>query len=252
MCDKEIEKQRYNRRSEELINNADSLIWKNPILLLPEYLREPYKIWLSYIKSVSNQPISVLELGSGAGIFTGFLIRNKFKRVIATDLASASVEIMKSLFQGNSEFDARIADIEKLTFKSNSFDLVTSCGVLSYGDNEIVLKEIHRVLKPNGVFVCVDSFNTNPFYRLNRWLHYFRGDRSKSTLLRMPGTTLIDSYRQRFRSVEVQYFGSFVFLVPFLKLIFLSETIIARIINGLDRLKIFEKLAFKIVMVCQK
>ena len=34
--------------------------------------------------------------------------------------------------------------------------------------------EIHRVLKKNGIFICVDSLNNNLIYRVNRWFHYIK------------------------------------------------------------------------------
>jgi ubiquinone/menaquinone biosynthesis C-methylase UbiE len=37
-----------------------------------------------------------------------------------------------------------------------------SAGSLSYGDNDIVMNEIYRVLKLQGVFIAIDSLNNNP------------------------------------------------------------------------------------------
>ena len=46
---------------------------------------------------------------------------------------------------------------------------------LSYGDNDLVLKNVYQKLKPGGYFVCVDSLDNNIIYRINRYLHYLRG-----------------------------------------------------------------------------
>ncbi len=104
--------------------------------------------------------------------------------------------------------------MEQLPFADASFDVVACAGALSYGEVVTVADEILRVLKPGGRFICVDSLNTNPLYRLNRWMHYARGERSRSTLLRMPSLRSLDVYRQRFPSVDVAYFGAMTFLVP--------------------------------------
>ena len=104
--------------------------------------------------------------------------------------------------------------MEALPFSDNSFDVVTSAGSLSYGDNTIVMKEVFRVLKPDGIFVCVDSLNNNPIYRFNRWIHYLLGNRTRSTLLRMPTTKLIEAYRSLFGHVEVRFFGSIIWCIP--------------------------------------
>ena len=65
-------------------------------------------------------------------------------------------------------------------------------------NNKLVLNEIHRVLKQNGIFICIDSLNENPIYKLNRYLHYLRGNRTKSTLKRMPDRKLLKDYERKF------------------------------------------------------
>ena len=65
--------------------------------------------------------------------------------------------------------------MEDLPFSNNSFDVVASAGSLSYGSKKIVDKEILRILRPNGIFICVDSLNNNPIYRFNRFQNYLRG-----------------------------------------------------------------------------
>ena len=131
------------------------------------------------------------------------------------------------------------------------YDVVTSAGSLSYGDNLLVMQEVHRVLKPGGVFICVDSLNHNPIYRLNRWVRFLRGGRTKNTLLRMPTSSLIESYRHYFGRQNVKYFGSIVWLFPVLRLIF-ARKIAAYLIARIDHLVNVEKSAFKFVMICKK
>ena len=75
-----------------------------------------------------------------------------------------SIQYLKSHFIDYPNLTTCLADIECLPFKSNSFDVVVSAGVLSYGIHEVVLNEIHRVLAPGGCFICVDSLNHNPLY----------------------------------------------------------------------------------------
>ena len=70
--------------------------------------------------------------------------------------------------------------MELLPFDNEIFDIVACAGGLSYGDNKLVLNEIYRVLKPKGMFICIDSLNENPIYKFNRYLHYLRGNRTKA------------------------------------------------------------------------
>ena len=96
--------------------------------------------------------------------------------------------------------------MEFLPFASGSFDLVAMAGSLSYGDNDRVLRELHRVLRSGGTLVCVDSLNHNPIYRFNRWVHYRFGERSRSTLQRMPTLGLLEQYQAAFGEAQIRYF----------------------------------------------
>jgi hypothetical protein len=48
----------------------------------------------------------------------------------------------------NDKLTTKVADMEKLPFADQSFDLIVSAGSLSYGDNDKVLDEIYK----NSVF----------------------------------------------------------------------------------------------------
>ena len=108
------------------------------------------------------------------------------------------------------------------------------------------------MLKKGGVFICVDSFNHNPIYRLNRYIHYLRGDRSYGTLVKMPNMDTIRLMRKIYSNVDVKYFGIFTFLAPILKF-FISPQIITQIINKLDKFFPFlRSYAFKVVIFATK
>jgi SAM-dependent methyltransferase len=111
--------------------------------------------------------------------------------------------------------------------------------------------EIYRVLKPGGVFICVDSLNNNPIYRFNRWLHYLCGERSLSTLKRMPSLRTIDSYRKNFGTIEVKFFGAIAWLTPLLSW-FLGDNRTSNISYKLDKLLNTKRSAFKFVMAAHK
>ena len=66
------------------------------------------------------------------------------------------------------------ADAMHLPFKDNSFDVVTiGFGLRNVPDANQVLREVQRVLRPGGVFGCLEmSQPTNPIVRLG-WKGYF-------------------------------------------------------------------------------
>ena len=169
----------------------------------------------------------------------------------ATDISEQSLELLRKRLNGSGNLKTEVADMESLPFENGSFDVVTSAGSLSYGDNDRVMMVIFRVLKQGGVFICVDSLNHNPIYRINRWMHYLRGNRTFSTLKRMPTLSLVEKYRLKFGTVNVQYFGSISWVAPLLSKI-LNEKIGTRISDYFDKMFSVRKSAFKFVMVAEK
>jgi ubiquinone/menaquinone biosynthesis C-methylase UbiE len=141
--------------------------------------------------------------------------------------------------------------MESLPFSDSEFDCVLSAGSLSYGDNHRVLAGIWRVLKPGGVFICVDSLNHNPIYKINRWIHFLMGSRSRSTLARIPNFELIGHFRKKFCSVDVRYFGSASWLMPVVgRLIGIQYA--AEASKFIDNAVRVRRSAFKFVMVARK
>ena len=218
---------------------------------LPIYLRAPYLLYEQKIYDFVKAHHRVLELGVGTGNFTLALAR-KGAGVIAVDISPNMLKLLvKRIKQAGGVVNTMVADMEVLPFEDDTFDIVASAGSLSYGDNECVLAEIWRCLKPGGKFICVDSLNENPIYRLNRWVHYLRGNRTKNTLRRMPSLKLLARYRHRFVSVDIQYFGAISFLAPFM-IHLLGDKRTAAISNSVDRLLEVKCAAFKFVMVATK
>ncbi len=255
MDDKEIEQQRYNKSSASLLD----IIEKDKKLLhvlgadnFPHYLRPPYLYYHELINSKTSASKKQLDLccGNGMHSFTG---AKNGASVIAIDYAEQSIVICNQrniILKLNVDF--RTADVQTLSFENNTFDIVTCAGSLSYLDDEIFLHEVYRVLKKEGVFICVDSFNHNPIYRFNRYIHYFLGKRSYSTLVRMPNQDTIQLFKTIFSKVDVKYFGIFTFLAPILKFFFSPEKlmiIIEKLDNFFSSLKIY---AFKVVIKAEK
>lgn len=172
-------------------------------------------------------------------------------KVTATDISSKSIKFMKKKFLKFKNFSSRIADMEKLPFKNKSFDIICSADSLSYGDNIKVKNEMYRVLKKDGVLVIADSLNDNPVYRFNRFINYILGKRSRSTLRRIPSIHLIDEYIEKFGYGNVKFFGSIIWIAPLLRII-LSEKLIAKFFNWVDRVYKIRKSAFKFVLILVK
>ena len=169
--------------------------------------------------------------------------------MVAIDISHHALEVLRHGIKGKEKGLTTLAsDMEALPFRNRSFDVVVCAGSLSYGEPALVDKEIKRVLKPAGVLICVDSLNHNPLYRLNRWIHYLRGSRTKSTLLRMPTIERIQSLSKGFETAHVRYFGAISYLTPGLCLI-MGQGRAARLMDAVDRILKVRKSAFKFVLV---
>ena len=243
MNDKQIEIYRYDKEAKKIIDNIK--YYKK----VPEYLSIPHKYYFKLLQKF-NKKKKLLEIGSGISINTFRLIKMGFN-VCATDISPLSVLVMKKRYSKYKAFSSKIADMEKLPFKNKSFDIVCSAGSLSYGDNNKVINEIYRILKFGGGLVLVDSLNNNPIYRFNRYINYIKGNRSKSTLKRMPSIDLIEKYIKKFGYGKVKFFGSITWTFPLLKIL-LDEKIITNFSNLVDRKLKIKKSAFKFVLLLNK
>ena len=239
MTDKNIEKKRYDDRAIKLIeaNNFEVPLG------LHSYMMEPIDSYKKNLLANVFNGARVLEIGAGMGENTEFLLNQGFN-VHATDISSKSVEFLKKKYAPYSLFEAEVADMESLPFNDNSFDVICSAGSLSYGDNSIVMNEIYRVLVKGGIFIAIDSLNNNPIYKLNRYIHFLLGNRSKSTLQRMPTIKLLEKYTVKFDNVEVAYFGSLTWLFPILRK-FLNDDLMKEISSSFDKKINIKKSAFK-------
>ena len=241
--DKKIEIDRYDQRALEVLNYK-----KNSKKKIKDYINVPYQYYFSLLKKLKKTKL--LEIGAGTGQNTFRLIKMK-SNVCATDISPRSVEVMSQKYSKYKNFSSKVADMEKLPFKNKSFDVICSAGSLSYGDNNKVMSEIYRILKLGGWVVLVDSLNDNPIYRFNRYINYIKGNRSWSTLKRMPNVNLIDKYIKKFGYGKVRFFGSITWAFPLLKIV-LAEKVITKISNWVDQILNVKKSAFKFVLILNK
>ncbi len=249
--DKTVERERYDRGAMRLLdvdspgNGSHHL---GAASIVPT-LRPPYTLYEQRISALARPEHHVLELGAGAGMHTGALLSTG-ARVIACDISPYSLALLKRRLATSSggRLHVQPADMEVLPFDDSSFDIVTSAGSLSYGDPELVDAEVQRVLKPGGAFICVDSLNHSPIYRLNRWLRYRLGQRTRSTLLRMPTLARIEAISANFESVEVRFFGSVTWAMPVLVPLIGADRAVS-LSDFCDRLIDVKRSAFKFVLV---
>tara|TARA_Y100000746_G_C15336595_1_gene380008 strand:+ start:71 stop:826 length:756 start_codon:yes stop_codon:yes gene_type:complete len=242
--DKEIEKKRYNSRAFDEPSNIKNF----SIQSIPKFLRKPYEIYYSKLSRNIGKNTSVLELAAGMGEHTKTLV-DQGAEVTVTDISDESLKIIEQTY-GN-KLLTKVADIESLPFKDKSFDVVCCAGSLSYGSHYKVRDEIYRVLKNDGVFICVDSLDNNIIYKLNRYLNYLMNKRSKSVIKRTPNLNLIKIYEEKFNIDSIDFFGAITWLKPVLSPI-IGINLFSKFSDWFDEYYKIKKSAFKFVMVSIK
>ena len=96
---------------------------------------------------------NLIEIGCGTGYFTKKLA-NKSDRIISTDISEEMLNIAREKLNG---FEFRAMDCQDLKFNDGTFDSAFMGLVLLFADDpQKALKEIKRVLKPEGLLIIAD------------------------------------------------------------------------------------------------
>lgn len=123
------------------------------------------KIWrkklLSFIE-LENGPILDLACGTGD---VSFSLARKFPtiEIIGADLSKGMIEFAQKRKKGQfPNLSFRIEDAENLSFKNQSFEVLTiAFGVRNFENLEQGLQEMHRVLKDDGTMIVLEFSKPN-------------------------------------------------------------------------------------------
>jgi ubiquinone/menaquinone biosynthesis C-methylase UbiE len=124
----------------------------------------------------------VLDIGAGSGYFS-LAIAKKLNTgyVICLDLSEEMLHVLKKKAKKKGLED-RIqiinSDASSIELKDKSVDLIVSNFVLhEFSDSEIIIKEIIRVLKPNGFLIIVDFLKDSKMgKKFDFFHHHVHGD----------------------------------------------------------------------------
>jgi len=246
--DKKIEYNRFEKRAEKLLLKKN-INFLNGSESMSEYLKPPYLFYEKKIYQLIKRSDSVLEIGSGVGLHTYSLLKTG-SNVIASDISKKSLEVLQQRFNRANNLKTIVADIENLPFEDNTFTFVICAGSLSYGKEEVVDSEIRRVLSPGGKFICVDSLNNNPIYKMNRYLHFRNSNRSKMTLENMPSIRRLKKLKQHYHIRDLRFYGSISYLMPLISKLS-NERIARKISDFVDNILKISYSAFKFVLVAE-
>lgn len=124
-------------------------------------------------KTLINRQSIVLDLAAGKGGSAQFLNRQYGAQVLALDLGLENLQKIPANIQ---KIQAIQANALTLPIKDNSIDVVfCECALCTFTDRQAVIKEIYRVLKPNGFVAVSDIYLNQPLPQqlntnISRWL----------------------------------------------------------------------------------
>lgn len=175
----------------------DSSVAQNYDDLLGDFMFEPFALDLLEKTNVAAMQ-NVLELACGTGRVTKHLSHYLPGRskLTATDINSGMVAVAKKRVE-NSAIRWETADISKLPYQDNAFDLIVcQFGLMFVPDKLTALKEIYRVLQPGGklIFSTWAPIAINRAWLINnRVVNSFLGN--KPTLIFEQGPFCMDQHQ---------------------------------------------------------
>jgi cyclopropane fatty-acyl-phospholipid synthase-like methyltransferase len=184
--------------------NSSCSLWQFRSLISANQYRQLYQYFLKYVPQGSE----VLDWGCGNGHFSYFLVSSGYKTSGFSFedfcLRSSLNNVAYQFKQGSWEEPTAIP------FSDNQFNAIVSVGVLEHvretGGSEITsLKEISRLLKPGGIFICYHFPNQFSLIEAiasrlpNKYHHQYRYTRASiEALCQATGFEVLDIKRYGF------------------------------------------------------
>jgi demethylmenaquinone methyltransferase/2-methoxy-6-polyprenyl-1,4-benzoquinol methylase len=108
-----------------------------------------------------SNPKAILDIATGTGDLAILMAQTNAEKIIGLDISAGMLEVgVKKIADKklSSTIEMILGDSENMPFEDNSFDAITvAFGVRNFETLEKGLAEILRVLKPNGVFVILET-----------------------------------------------------------------------------------------------
>jgi demethylmenaquinone methyltransferase/2-methoxy-6-polyprenyl-1,4-benzoquinol methylase len=109
----------------------------------------------------ATNPETILDIATGTGDLAIMMATTSAKKIIGLDLSIGMLDIGKKKIQNKKltdKIEMVVGDSENIPYPDNHFDAITvSFGIRNFETLEKGLAEIYRVLKPNGIFVILET-----------------------------------------------------------------------------------------------
>jgi len=108
-----------------------------------------------------KNPETILDIATGTGDLVIMMSNTSANKIIGLDISAGMLEIGKKKIEAkklSEKIEMVLGDSEKMPYPDNYFDAITvSFGIRNFETLEKGLAEIYRVLKPNGIFVILET-----------------------------------------------------------------------------------------------
>jgi len=147
-------------------------------------IQSPYNYIDNYLVQLirkKNKKLKFLDYCCGTGLRSRVAAKNGYD-CYGIDISKKSIDVAKERIGSiKSSFSKNytVGNAEDLHFEDEFFDVIISYGSFSYLNLQAAMNEIKRVLKPDGIFIILDTTKNNPIINLKRYIKYRRNIVSK-------------------------------------------------------------------------
>ena len=108
-----------------------------------------------------KNPKTVLDIATGTGDLAILMTATSAERIVGLDISEGMLDVGRKKIEAkklSDKIEMILADSENMPFENDTFDAITvAFGVRNFETLEKGLAEILRVLKPNGIFVILET-----------------------------------------------------------------------------------------------
>ena len=144
----------YDKLNHILSLNIDKIWRKKAVKRICKHIKD------SETQRLRDSETQVLDVACGTADSTIALAKAGVPRVIGVDISEEMLKVGEKKIEElnlNSVISLKVEDCENLSFEDNTFDAAfIAFGIRNFEDKKKGLKELHRVLKPNGLLLILE------------------------------------------------------------------------------------------------